>query len=409
MRMSRNRVGSSSVNASGIRDRKDRLASSQAPRRAATRRRSSVAACRLPCTTTLRHRKSPSISSTSKATGQESLKLALASSKRVPRAVRPHSAWPETRSGGMMSTRLARCEGDPAAALRVRRDSHSVRVGAGTADIQPSIGPCSCRSGVLEDHLQGSLTGSVRERFVRLHRLAEREAMGHEPQRLQPAAQGHLQQHRRGHGVHQPGRERDVVGPELLQVQARRTFRGRRRWRCVHPGPRCPGTRRRSRALPRPRWPRRRPRHRSGPRTARHRLAVGAADGLRGPRGTSRPAGGSRRRSIITISLGEIELRRSSGRRGRSGPAPTMATVSPGLTCPLRTPHSKPVGRMSLSMASASSSAPGGQHDRGWCRRGGSRTYSAWVPSIRLPRIQPPSSAVRVHALLAERGTSRTT
>ena len=42
------------------------------------------------------------------------------------------------------------------------------------------------------------------------------------------------------------------------------------------------------------------------------------------------------------------------------GPAPTMASVAPGSTLPLRTPHSNPVGRMSLSMTRASSSAPSG-------------------------------------------------
>ncbi len=42
------------------------------------------------------------------------------------------------------------------------------------------------------------------------------------------------------------------------------------------------------------------------------------------------------------------------------GPEPTMATVEPGWTLPFSTPHSKPVGRMSLSITSASSSAPAG-------------------------------------------------
>ncbi len=42
------------------------------------------------------------------------------------------------------------------------------------------------------------------------------------------------------------------------------------------------------------------------------------------------------------------------------GPEPTMATVEPGATLPFRTPHSKPVGRMSLSITRASSSAPAG-------------------------------------------------
>ena len=41
-------------------------------------------------------------------------------------------------------------------------------------------------------------------------------------------------------------------------------------------------------------------------------------------------------------------------------PEPTIATVEPGATLPFSTPHSKPVGRMSLSMTSASSSAPSG-------------------------------------------------
>jgi hypothetical protein len=41
-----------------------------------------------------------------------------------------------------------------------------------------------------------------------------------------------------------------------------------------------------------------------------------------------------------------------------------MATVSPGFTCPLRTPHSKPVGKMSLSITIVSSSALAGKEQR---------------------------------------------
>jgi hypothetical protein len=74
-----------------------------------------------------------------------------------------------------------------------------------------------------------------------------------------------------------------------------------------------------------------------------------------------------------------------------TGPPPTIATVSPGFTCPLSTPISNPVGRMSLSMTSASSSAPFGTACR-LVSAYGMRTYSAWVPSIRWPRIQPPSA-----------------
>src|SRR5664280_3390262 len=68
------------------------------------------------------------------------------------------------------------------------------------------------------------------------------------------------------------------------------------------------------------------------------------------------------------------------------------ATVSPGLIWPFRTPHSKPVGRMSLSITSASSSDPLGT----WYKlvsANGIRTCSACVPSMRLPRIHPPPFA----------------
>ncbi len=66
-----------------------------------------------------------------------------------------------------------------------------------------------------------------------------------------------------------------------------------------------------------------------------------------------------------------------------------MATLEPGATLPFSTPHSKPVGRMSLSMTSASSSAPAGIGYR-LVSACGMRTYSACVPSMLLPRIQPP-------------------
>src|SRR6266516_5968048 len=71
------------------------------------------------------------------------------------------------------------------------------------------------------------------------------------------------------------------------------------------------------------------------------------------------------------------------------GPEPTMATVPPCCTFPLRTPHSRPVGRISLSMTKAFSSSPSGI----WCKLEsafGILTYSACVPSTVLPSIQPP-------------------
>ncbi|MCS3453925.1 repressor LexA [Bradyrhizobium elkanii USDA 61] len=63
-----------------------------------------------------------------------------------------------------------------------------------------------------------------------------------------------------------------------------------------------------------------------------------------------------------------------------------MATAEPGEILPLSTPHSNPVGRMSLSMTKASSSTPSGKWGR-LVSACGVRTYSAFVSSILLPRI----------------------
>ena len=71
------------------------------------------------------------------------------------------------------------------------------------------------------------------------------------------------------------------------------------------------------------------------------------------------------------------------------GPAPTTTTVSPGETCPLSTPTSYAVGTMSANISAASSLTVSG---RGYIdvSANGTRTNSAWVPSTRWPRIQPP-------------------
>jgi hypothetical protein len=54
-----------------------------------------------------------------------------------------------------------------------------------------------------------------------------------------------------------------------------------------------------------------------------------------------------------------VELsRRECGQPNRA--RADLATVDPGRTLPLSTPHSKPVGRMLLSITSTSSSAPAG-------------------------------------------------
>ncbi len=62
-------------------------------------------------------------------------------------------------------------------------------------------------------------------------------------------------------------------------------------------------------------------------------------------------------------------------------PHAAIATVLPGTTLPLRTPHSKPVGKISLSITRASSSTPSGMRYR-LVSACGIRTYSACVPSI---------------------------
>ena len=64
------------------------------------------------------------------------------------------------------------------------------------------------------------------------------------------------------------------------------------------------------------------------------------------------------------------------------------ATTLPGWTRPLRTPISKPMGKMSESMTAASSLTPSGILCREFSAKG-TRTYSAWVPSMRWPKIQP--------------------
>ena len=71
-----------------------------------------------------------------------------------------------------------------------------------------------------------------------------------------------------------------------------------------------------------------------------------------------------------------------------TGPAPITATTSPGFTCPYWTPISKPVGRMSLSSTPCWFVTPSGTLYTDVSAYG-TRTYSAWVPSIRCPKTHP--------------------
>src|ERR1700722_19624149 len=71
-----------------------------------------------------------------------------------------------------------------------------------------------------------------------------------------------------------------------------------------------------------------------------------------------------------------------------TAPAPTTATVSPGRTCPASTPTSYPVGSESArKMACSLVTCPGTAYSE--VSAYGTRTDSAWVPSMRWPKIQP--------------------
>lgn len=67
---------------------------------------------------------------------------------------------------------------------------------------------------------------------------------------------------------------------------------------------------------------------------------------------------------------------------------PALAALLPTFTLPFNTSHSNPVGRMTLGITKASSSAAAGIGYRlvsAW----GTRMYLAWVPSMRFPKMQP--------------------
>ena len=84
-----------------------------------------------------------------------------------------------------------------------------------------------------------------------------------------------------------------------------------------------------------------------------------------------------------------------------TGPAPTTATLSPGLTRPLSTPISKPVGRMSARNRTCSSDTPSGTMCTDVSAYG-TRANSACTPSIRWPKIQPiPPTASQCAAMPA--------
>src|SRR5664280_1771729 len=67
-----------------------------------------------------------------------------------------------------------------------------------------------------------------------------------------------------------------------------------------------------------------------------------------------------------------------------TGPAPMTATTSPGLTRPLRTPISKPVGRMSESGNAASSLTPAGSLCREPSAKGTGICQPVWGTDLHL-------------------------
>ena len=116
-----------------------------------------------------------------------------------------------------------------------------------------------------EDDLEGVLSGP--RTFVRGHGLGEREAVGRERRRVEPAVGDQLEEPGRCRRVHEPGRDRDVADPQPLQVQL--GGRGRRRSRPVRRGGSAPCRARTSPARRRPRSRRRRRARRSARRHAR--------------------------------------------------------------------------------------------------------------------------------------------
>src|SRR5262249_18255862 len=211
--------------------------------------------------------------------------------------------------------------------------------------------PRECgESGGRQADLECLLLGRVREGIVRAHDALEPEAVRDQRPRIERARREHPEEHRGRHRIDQARGERDVLRPESLQVQLD--------------------------ALPED------PDVGDVPAGSDDCLADvergGHADGLDGDvdpalsRELHYPATGLRAATVDRMGRAEplcgleavaVEVEHDDvarRREERRGPAPTMAMVSPGFTWPFRTPHSKPVGKMSLSITSTSSSTSAG-------------------------------------------------
>lgn len=87
----------------------------------------------------------------------------------------------------------------------------------------PAIGPRlqarTAASSAAEHNLQRLRLGGSAECVIGVHDLVQLELMGSEPLGRQLAGGNELEQHRRGVGANQSGRNRDVVDPEIIQRQ----------------------------------------------------------------------------------------------------------------------------------------------------------------------------------------------
>jgi hypothetical protein len=105
--------------------------------------------------------------------------------------------------------------------VRERKEANSTQnVIAGVAGQRRSLFPPSQRLG-LDENLERIGLGRRAERVVGVDDLVELEMMRDQPFGIDPVRLHSLEQHRRGDGVNEPGRNRDVAIPQALQMQVR--------------------------------------------------------------------------------------------------------------------------------------------------------------------------------------------
>ena len=222
-----------------------------------------------------------------------------------------------------------------------------------------------------------SCCSHVPEDLVGLQHLVEAELVGHELLGRKLVLGHELQQHPDRVGVHEPHRDVDVLDPSSLSFSST--------------GLPCTPSWRRSHRVARSRG------HGEGagkadgfdgdvdpePIRVAHDLVppvrVARVDGVGAPKSRARFRRASSRSMAMTFE-GPYS-REVMTAASPTGPEPTTATTSPGLTRPYCTPISNPVGRMSESRIPSASLMPSGTLYTEFSANG-TRTYSAWAPSI---------------------------